>query len=51
MIYPKDLAIPVGVSSASVRGLEYNIGTGAGVDYVAVVADIVCSVIYRDLLS
>ena len=51
MIYPKDLGVPVGVSGASLGGSKHNIGTGAGVDYVAVAADIVCSVIYGDLLS
>ena len=51
MIYPKDLGIPVGVSGTSLGGLEHNIGMGAGVDYVVVMADIICSVIYRDLLS
>lgn len=46
MVDPKNLGIPVWVNAgANLRGPEHNERAGAGVDCIAVTADVICCIV------
>ena len=48
MINPENLRIPVWVGvSTNFRRPEHNVGTGGGIDCIAIAADVVCCVVHR----
>ena len=52
MVNSKNLGIPIWMStSADFRGLEHNVGVSIGVDRVAIMANIICCIIYEKLTS